>query len=301
MVSSKKILKEITSLRNKKYLPQGYIAFHGDLFQRQLETKDKLLHDNVLENFNPGNVEQKLKAGVHILDLDRIQSINGPLVDLVDTICRLIEKHGKWDASKVKPLKQAVEKNRLNVQTLMTKAALKDSQYFESLSESLGVEAEILYYMGIQVGKPLFELLAESVEGKIGRGLWTGGFCPVCGQEPAIAKIEREEGHRILHCWLCNTEWPFRRLQCPFCLNDDHETLRFFYFDEVSPYRVDVCDVCKRYLKTVDERKLNEEQRANLEVESIHTIFLDIIAIDEGYSGSQTQLLNLDKESVPTS
>lgn len=300
MVSSETILKEIKSLRNNEYLPPGYVAFHTDLFQEQLQAKARLSGHTLLKNIPSKNMEQKVEAGVHVLDLDQIHYTGEPLDALFDKICDLIETYGKQKSTQIERLKGARKGDRLNIGTLMTRAALKDMRYFESLSQSLEVEMETLYYVGLQIGKPLFELFAENVEGKIDRGVWKEGLCPVCGQEPAIARLEREEGRRLLHCWLCGTEWAFPRLQCPFCLNDDQKTLRFFFFEEDSPYRVDVCEVCKRYLKAIDERKLGEEQKVHLEVEQIGTIFLDIMASNEGYGGPQFQMFDTEKERVPS-
>jgi FdhE protein len=113
-----------------------------------------------------------------------------------------------------------------------------------------------------------------------------------------MAKLEREEGRRILQCSLCSTEWAFRRLQCPFCRNDDHDTLRFFFVDEESPYRVDVCDICKRYIKTVDERKLEEEKKVMLTLENIATLFLDILAVEEGYRNPHQHLFGIEEEPL---
>ena len=47
-------------------------------------------------------------------------------------------------------------------------------------------------------------------------------------------------------------------------------------------YRVDVCNKCRRYIKTVELPKSSEEP--NLDVEDIATLHLDMIAYDEGYN-----------------
>ena len=44
---------------------------------------------------------------------------------------------------------------------------------------------------------------------------------------------------------------------------------------------MDVCNECKRYIKIVDFRK--GEQRADLDIEDIATLHLDMLANDEGY------------------
>ena len=46
-------------------------------------------------------------------------------------------------------------------------------------------------------------------------------------------------------------------------------------------YRVDVCNVCKRYVKMVEST--DSEGTLNLDVEDIATLHLDMLATEEGY------------------
>jgi len=75
---------------------------------------------------------------------------------------------------------------------------------------------------------------------------------------------------------------------CPFCGNEDHNTLRFFLVEEGSAsvkdsFRVDVCDKCKRYVKTLDERKQGNSEKSDLYMENLNTVYLDILAQKDGY------------------
>jgi FdhE protein len=110
---------------------------------------------------------------------------------------------------------------------------------------------------------------------------WSEGYCPICGQEPKIGEIKDEEGFRYLFCNQCGYEWHFRRIKCPFCGNEEQQSLAYFTIEGEEKYRVDVCYVCKRYIKMVDFR--NTEEEANLDVEDIATLHLDILANEEGY------------------
>ncbi|MBI4777686.1 hypothetical protein HY792_01995 [Candidatus Desantisbacteria bacterium] len=47
----------------------------------------------------------------------------------------------------------------------------------------------------------------------------------------------------------------------------------FFWADDASPYRVDFCRKCKGYIKTVDERKLQEGKELNLLMEDVSTAY----------------------------
>ncbi len=129
--------------------------------------------------------------------------------------------------------------------------------------------------------RPALEVLAEKYGDAIRKSGWSEGYCPVCGKEPKIGELREEEGYRYLYCSQCGIDWSFMRVKCPFCGNEEQKSLAYFSVEGDERYRVDVCDNCKRYIKTVDFRSTNE--KADLEVEDIATIHLDMLANEEGY------------------
>ena len=96
-----------------------------------------------------------------------------------------------------------------------------------------------------------------------------------------MGRLDKDSGKKQLQCHLCRTDWTFKRVQCPFCGNNDQDKLRFFYDEADAVNRVEVCERCKRYLKTVDTR--STERDIALPVENLATLHLDIIAQREGY------------------
>lgn len=129
--------------------------------------------------------------------------------------------------------------------------------------------------------RPAMELTAERYAPIISRSGWSEGYCPVCGKDPKIGALKEEEGRKFLFCNQCGTEWQFRRIKCPFCGNEEQKNLSYFTVNSDERYRVDVCDACKRYVKIVDLR--NSSRDADLDVEDIATLHLDMLANEEGY------------------
>jgi FdhE protein len=129
--------------------------------------------------------------------------------------------------------------------------------------------------------RPAMELTAEHYASIISKSGWAEGYCPVCGKEPKIGTLKEEEGRKFLFCNQCGTEWLFRRIKCPFCGNEEQKNLSYFTVNSDERYRVDVCDACKRYVKIVDLRNSNKD--ADLDVEDIATLHLDMLANEEGY------------------
>ncbi len=111
---------------------------------------------------------------------------------------------------------------------------------------------------------------------------WENSFCPVCGSLPNIGVLGGDkEGAMSLVCSLCETQWDFKRLHCPFCGNDNHEWLGYFVTEGEERYRVNYCDKCKLYLKVVDLRK--KSNGYSYPIEDILTLPLDILAQEKGY------------------
>lgn len=129
--------------------------------------------------------------------------------------------------------------------------------------------------------RPALEQVVARHGDAVAKSGWSEGYCPICGREPKIGEIRDEEGTRYLFCNQCGFEWSFLRIKCPFCGNEEQQTLAYFTVEGDERRRVDVCNACKRYIKIVDFRETN--QKADLDVEDIATLHLDMLANDEGY------------------
>ena len=129
--------------------------------------------------------------------------------------------------------------------------------------------------------RPALEMVTARYGDAIRKTDWSEGYCPVCGREPKIGEIRDEEGSRYHFCNQCGFEWNYLRIKCPFCGNEEQQSLAYFTIEGDERYRVDVCNECKRYIKIVDFREA--KQKADLDVEDIATLHLDMLANDEGY------------------
>jgi FdhE protein len=117
-------------------------------------------------------------------------------------------------------------------------------------------------------------------------------LCPFCGEKPvaAVLRPEGDGGKRFLLCSLCFTEWEFRRLLCPHCGEEDKDKLPVYTAEEFPHVRVEACDTCKVYLKSVD---LTKNGLAVPEVDELASIALDLWASEHGYTKLQTNLFGL--------
>jgi FdhE protein len=149
------------------------------------------------------------------------------------------------------------------------------------LADANSLEPDILEAVLRTALTPFFERAAAPHRELIAAGAWRRGICPMCGSEPFMARLALENGRRLLACPLCSVEWPIDRLRCPFCDSGDEPHIRFFTVEGDPSHRVECCDLCRRYLKTVDDRVSG--RTANLPVEDVVTAHLGALAVEQGY------------------
>lgn len=156
-----------------------------------------------------------------------------------------------------------------------------DAQYMTGLAEGIGLSNEVLFFVGNHAVGPFIEKASYAYRDKFDYRKWQNGTCPICGKKPAMSMFRKEDGLRILQCSVCRSWWSYPRLKCVVCGNDEHQTLEYFYSKDDEAHRVDVCNKCRKYIKTTDCRKV--ERDVNLEVEDLATVYLDFVAKEKGF------------------
>jgi FdhE protein len=127
-------------------------------------------------------------------------------------------------------------------------------------------------------------------------------LCPFCGRNPQLAFLGAdvsapglfeggvEGGRRFLMCGDCGAVWPFRRIACPSCLEVDPHKLPCYSAQAVPGMRVECCDTCRRYLKSID---LTKDARPVPPVDELAAIPLDLWAREQGYRKIQPNLAGM--------
>ena len=114
--------------------------------------------------------------------------------------------------------------------------------------------------------------------------------CPRCGSLPLLGVLrpEGDGGKRYLQCSFCSQEWEFRRILCAQCGEEAESKLPVFIAQEFSHIRVECCDTCKHYLRTMD---LTKDGNAVPLVDDLAAIPLTLWAEQNGYKRIQSNLL----------
>ncbi|HLG99758.1 MAG TPA: formate dehydrogenase accessory protein FdhE [Bryobacteraceae bacterium] len=116
--------------------------------------------------------------------------------------------------------------------------------------------------------------------------------CPFCSSWPVagVLRGEGDGGKRWLLCAVCSTEWPFRRVLCWNCGEENKDKLPVYKAEQFAAVRVDGCDTCHVYIKSVD---MTVDGRAVPMVDEIAAVALDIWAEEHGYGKLETNLLGM--------
>jgi FdhE protein len=119
---------------------------------------------------------------------------------------------------------------------------------------------------------------------------FSGMVCPVCDAKPQVAVLrpEGDGGKRFLICSFCNTEWEFRRILCPNCGEEDYAKLPRYTAEDISAVRVEACETCHCYLKSVD---LTVDGLAVPLVDEVATAPLDVWAMENGFHKIKRNLM----------
>ena len=89
-----------------------------------------------------------------------------------------------------------------------------------------------------------------------------------------------EGAHRNLACGLCGEEWRFQRILCPACFEEDARKLPSFQSEPHPSVRIEACETCRRYVKSID---LSEDARPIPEVDDLASLSMDLWAREQGY------------------
>ena len=250
-------------------LRSGFVSGHGD----EISIPEQ-------------EIQKRREEGQPFLDVSEVEIEEKLARRFLDDLLPLLEKHEAFDRDQIRGFPPEGEKT--NLSALARSILSGEIQNLKKLSNQYQLSTDLLLFVGLNLSQVMLQLYAHRLKQKVDQENWLKGNCPVCGSHPAMDKLRRDDGKRILRCSFCSTEWHFKRIMCPFCGNEEQGTLRYFFIEEGAPidkpaFRVDVCDKCKSYIKTLDERKLPESEKPDLYLENLNTLYLDVLAQRDGY------------------
>ena len=155
-------------------------------------------------------------------------------------------------------------------------------------------EAGEFDYLARAALQPYARMLRETGQPP-GRGV--SGTCVFCGSGAWISSRRIPPGPgtgegamRMLHCALCAFVWQVGRIRCPACGEEDPEKLPFFTAPQHIGVRIEACESCKTYVKSID---LSLDARRVPEIDDLMSLSMDLWSTEHGYVRMERGLAGL--------
>lgn len=259
------------------------VDFYEELLPIMLETRPTL-HGLRL---NPDAALLKLQEGVPLLWGEYNNSDtpgSEPNMELFMTLCRLTTEGGNADGE---VLMRAVLEGRLDLPSTLEKTMILDRAALSSLAQALTINLDLLETIALYTLSPIAQAYALAFGQALDFSEWTQGYCPVCGDWPILSELQGRDKLRYLRCGRCNTRWKFGRLQCLWCANRNREMLSFLFDTDHPTWRIDICDDCQGYIKTITT--FDPLEADMLLAYDLKTMLLDHQAAGQGYKRPRQQ------------
>lgn len=197
---------------------------------------------------------------------------------------RLMQAAYRSGAPKMSTL-NGVQHKRLNTVDLFKSSLCQNGKWLGDAAVERDVDAEALQAVALLIPVPFLQACNRRWASSITES-WTEGYCPVCGAWPAFAEVRGIERSRYLRCGRCGGGWQAQCLTCPYCGMTDHKELVSLVLEKSgSNAAIDACKRCLGYVKTFT--RLQGSPPANVMVDDLASVDLDIAALEHGYKRPQ--------------
>jgi FdhE protein len=262
-------------------LPEGYVDFYRNLETWQNEQQIRLQRDYLPVE---ADVKQLLNNNRPLIELVKFE-INSNLYKDLHTKLLAFIKGSRNESGKVM---DAIfnRVSELDFSDLAQKIAIQDYDHLTNLALDLGLPVELFLFTLDHAFRPFLRVFALPFSQALSSeeiANWPFPTqCPCCGSKSYISRLRSSDGRRFMFCDRCFSEWETSLIYCVHCGNSEPGSIKYVSIENDSAFQIYVCEKCKGYLKTINERKLG--QSTDLFIANIETIYLDLLAREKGYS-----------------
>ncbi len=235
---------------------------------------------DVRSAISAGEAARKLARGEPLLEG---ADFDFDLSAVMHVFHRLVEALEAGGVSKAAPVRRALARGRIPLDRFLRRALAGDSAFVRRLAISVAAAPAFLDVLAQNALKPTLRAWNRRLAPLAHGHPWERGHCFVCGAKAVLGEYRGNGLERHLRCVRCGAGWGVRRLLCPFCGNEDPSSLGFLHAGErMERARVEVCDLCRGYLKVVTAFEPNAPDEVT--VEDLATLPLDYAARARGYT-----------------
>jgi len=272
----KNIKERIKQLKKKRPGYGEILDFYQKVKEAQAQVKASL-------QINPIKLKKEWKELLSKEGFSLIQKEDFPLdveasAKLFQSLCQIGKDSNPHMAEQVGKIKEALDNKKIDLKNLLKEGGKE--QRIEQVVNEFGLDKKVFSFLIESSIKPSIAAGMEKLRNELDPETWLKEYCPVCGSLPSLSLLKEEVGKRYLLCSFCGYQWRVERLACPFCGNKEQESIQYFLAEGEESYRIELCDKCHQYIKTIDYRTLEESDPL---LEDLATLHLDILASQKGY------------------
>ena len=246
----------------------------------------------------PKYLAAKLERGVPVLSGEPIPMPTTTLTPTLLKLCEALSRGGAGEAAD--HIHFLIAEGRLEAGSLFSASLARDQHSIRTGATHRGVAPDLLWLVAELAVSPYVHALQRSLFASTDATLaaalaaWDRGYCPACGSWPALAEVAAS--HRVLRCSFCAAAWEMNRYACVYCGEDGETFVTAAPNEERVDRRLELCNACGGYLKTVDVPELSPFPL--LAIADMETMELDLAAMERGFG--RPALKDFSKRGVRT-
>ena len=199
----------------------------------------------------------------------------------IDRWIHRILKTADEAGTEVDPLVIAIEAGQLDPLLFFEAALSQDVDRLDDLARVHDDDRGVVRALAPLIAMPMLQACRKAWAARVPTD-WAHGYCPICGGWPALAESRGLDGTRYLRCAACGSGWRTDLLRCHVCGEDDYEKLGSLVAARtLEQHRVDVCDGCQHYLKTITT--IAPIRPHDVVLHDLGTLTLDLAALERDY------------------
>jgi FdhE protein len=285
VVTTSQVKNTVQAISVNKPVYADMLDFYGPIFEAQESSKSRIQIRPIQISAEMLRVKAQEKLPlIEIKDFlfDEVEASR-----LLTVICNHVKEANHKLAADAETILDAID-TVIIPGKLFSGLLTGEEDLYHNIAGSLKVTGSTLSFISYNSLKPSLAVCADQLSSYLNKAEpWLKGYCPICGSSPVLS-ILNSGGDRSLICSFCWHPWSVKRVFCPFCENRDSQSQQYFFNEGEKEFRVDLCDNCKKYIKTLDSRET--ERMIYPPLEQISSLHLDYKAKEMGYESYENEI-----------
>jgi len=276
----RKLEGKIAQLKKKSYISAELIELLEAVANRQLDARVEA--EVTLPSSDKFASPEAVLQGMPLVGREDFPFDKEQAEKLLAEFVELLSDMGGPLGDGAKAVGKALDSGDLSTEELFEKFLEDDHKFFAPWAERTPDAPRTLSFLAFAALSPSLEAAGAQLATSLPEvKVHPVGSCPVCGSLPLISTLKEKEGFRHATCSFCRHDYRVKRIACTTCGEEEQKKLTFFTVEEEPGFRVDVCDTCKTYIKTIDFRELDKVAMPILD--DLDSLALDYVAAGQGY------------------